>query len=112
MSARDWIVPAGWGSWIGLLAVGILIWSGDELSPALLGGAAVATLAIAGIRALPGRDPAERLLIDTSAAPPLLAVGVTLALNGIAFGLWLALVGAEFAAFGAALLVRDRRAAG
>ena len=110
MTARDWIVPAGWGAWTAILATGILIWSGDELSSALLGGAAVAALAFAAIRALLHRDPVERLLADSSAAPPLFAIGLTLVLNGVAFGLWLVLVGAEFLAFGAAFLIRERRA--
>ncbi len=58
-----------------------------------------------------GGESQERTLVDTSAAPPLLAIGLTLAVNGIAFGLWLVLVGLEFLALGAFLLIRDRRTA-
>jgi hypothetical protein len=112
VTGRDWTVLAGWAAWTGVLATGILVWSGDGVASGLLGGAAVGALLIAGLRMLFGTDPRERALVDTSGAPPLLAIGLTLVVNGIAFGLWLVLVGLELLAFGAFLLFRDRRTAG
>jgi hypothetical protein len=109
MSGRVGLVPIGWSLWIGVLAAGMAIWSGDALAPALLGGAAVFTLTAAGGYALSQSPRAERRVSETSATPLLLAAGVTLAINGVAFGLWLGLIGAQLIAFGLYLLVRDRR---
>jgi hypothetical protein len=111
VTTRDWVVPACWAAWTGALAAGILVWSGDAVASALLGGVAAAALLLAGLRVLFGADPQERALVDTSGSPPLLAIGLTLIVNGIAFGLWLVLVGLELLALGALLLLRDRRAA-
>jgi hypothetical protein len=88
----------------------MLLWSGDGLTSGLLGGAAVATAAGAGIYAIAGHEVEERLLAETSATPLLMALGLTVALNGVSFGPWLILIGAEIMAFGVALLIRDRRA--
>lgn len=109
MTRRDWLIPFAWALWIGVLATGMLVWSGDGVSSALLGGAALAVAGGSGIRALLRPGPEDRMLAETSPAPILLAVGVTLALNGVAFGLWLLLIGAELAAFGAVLLLREGR---
>jgi hypothetical protein len=111
VTSGDWTVLAAWSAWTGVLAVGVLVWSGDGLAPALLGGVALGALLLAGLRASIGEGPEERTLVDTSAAPPSLAIGLTLVANGIAFGLWLVLVGLELIALGGFLLLRDRRAA-
>jgi hypothetical protein len=109
VSERVWLAPVGWALWIGVLATVIAVWSGDEVSYALLGGAALFTLTAVGGYALAQSPQAERTVSETSAAPLLLAAGLTLAVNGVAFGLWLGLIGAELVAFGAFLLFRDRR---
>ena len=110
MSTRDLLFPAAWGAWVGVLGLIALIWSGGGISPALLGGAAVVVVAGVFLWAVVGRTPVERTLVATSPAPLLLAAGVTVALNGVAFGLWLYLVGAEIFAAGVYLLVREERA--
>jgi hypothetical protein len=111
VSERPWLVPVGWALWVGVLATVLAIWSGDQVATALLGGAALVTLAGAGVYAYRQSGATERVVTESSAAPILLAAGMTLAANGIAFGLWLGLIGAEFVAFGLALLIRDRRRA-
>ena len=111
MSRRDWLMPAAWGTWLATLALGMLIWSGDAVA-ALLGGAGLGAITIGLARAIFSSEAQERNLTRTSAAPPLIAAGVTVAANGVAFGLWLLLIGAEIAAFGTFLLIRDRRADG
>jgi hypothetical protein len=112
MSGRSWLVPVAWALWVGVLATVLAVWSGDQVATALLGGAALFTLGGAGAYAYRQSGARERVMAETSAAPLLLAAGITLAANGIAFGPWLGLIGAEFAAFGVALLIRDRRRAG
>jgi uncharacterized membrane protein YedE/YeeE len=109
VSRRLWLAPVGWSLWVGVLATALAIWSGDALSSALLGGAALFTLTAAGGYALSQSPREERVVHESSAAPLLLAAGLTLAINGVAFGLWLGLVGAELMVFGLALIVRDRR---
>ena len=108
MNGRDWLVPAAWGGWVATLALGMLIWSGEAVA-ALLGGAALAALTIGLGQAIFNSGAQERSLTRTSAAPPLIAAGLTVAANGVAFGLWLLLIGAELVAFGTFLLIRDRR---
>jgi hypothetical protein len=111
LSRRDWLMPVAWGSWVVTLAMLMLIWSGDAVA-ALLGGAGLAALTIGLARAIFSSEAQERSLTRTSAAPPLIAAGMTVAVNGVAFGPWLLLIGAELAAFGAYVLIRDRRSSG
>jgi hypothetical protein len=111
VTGRVWLVPVAWALWVGVLATVLAIWSGDEVSYALLGGAALFALTVMGGFALSQSPRTERAVNETSAAPLLLAAGVTLVINGIAFGLWLGLIGAELLAFGLFLLLRDRRRA-
>ena len=105
----------GLAVWMGLLSLLLWLWTGDELAPALLTGAAVALGLIAlyaGVRSeeLPG----SRRLAESSLPTVVIALGVAMALNGFAFGLFLILIGAEVAALGIAGLViehlEDRRA--
>jgi hypothetical protein len=112
VSERVWLVPVCWALWVALLATVVAVWSGDQVATALLGGGALVALAGAGGYAYRQPDVAERVVSETSAAPLLLAAGLTLAVNGVAFGLWLGLAGAELIAFGLALLIRDRRPSG
>jgi hypothetical protein len=100
----------GWGLWVGTLALVLLIW-GEATVPLIAFGAAAAGAAIiAGYLALSSlqADP-PRTVSDASLSPPLIGAGIVLACNGLAFGLWLILIGAEVAAFGIGLLVAETR---
>ena len=101
-----------WGLWVGVWALTLLIWGEATVPLIAFGGAAASSALVAGYLALawPRSDP-PRTLSDSSAAPPLIAAGIVLAANGLAFGLWLVLIGAEVAAFGAGLLVVELRRA-
>jgi len=110
---RAALVLGAWGLWLGAWAVTLAIW-GEALVPLLaLGGAAVATALLAGCLVFkpPAVDP-DRTLSDASAAPPLIAAGLVLTANGLAFGIWLILIGAELVAFGCGLLIAELRRAG
>jgi hypothetical protein len=109
VSGRAWVVPVCWALWVALLATVLAVWSGDQVATALLGGGALVALAGGGGYAYRQSGVRERVVSESSAAPLLLAAGLTLAANGVAFGLWLGLIGAELVAFGLALLIRDRR---
>ncbi len=54
---------------------------------------------LAGLELVLPAPADDRLVTDRSAVPLLAAAGLTLALNGVAFGLWLLLIGAELLAF-------------
>jgi hypothetical protein len=105
---RAALVFGAWGLWIGAWALTLLIWGEAAVPLIAFGGAAAATALAAGylVVAAPPEDP-PRTLTDTSAAPPLIAAGIVLAANGLAFGLWLILIGAEVAAFGGGLLIAE-----
>jgi len=105
------MMVAAWGLWIGAWATTLAIW-GEALVPAVTFGSAAAVTALwAGYLVVAPRptDPPRRLT-DGSAAPPLIAAGFLLAANGLAFGLWLVLIGAEVTAFGLGLLLAEWRA--
>jgi hypothetical protein len=107
---RAALMFGAWGVWVGAWAATLWIW-GEATVPLLAFGAAAATAALAAgylIVAAPEPDP-PRTLADTSAAPPLIGVGIVLVCNGLAFGLWLVLAGAEVAAFGLGLLIAELR---
>jgi hypothetical protein len=92
--------------------VTLAIW-GEALVPLLaFGGAAAAAALAAGYLVVtsPPADP-PRTLAEASTAPPVIAAGIVLAANGLAFGLWLILIGAELAAFGVGLAIAERRRA-
>jgi hypothetical protein len=105
----------GLAVWIGALSLLLWLWTGDELAPALLTGAAVALGLIALYAAVRSEaPPGSRRLAESSLPTVVIALGVAMALNGLAFGLFLILIGAEVAALGIAGLViehlEDRRA--
>jgi hypothetical protein len=58
-----------------------------------------------------GPDDPPRTLTESSPGPPVTAAGVVLAANGLAFGLWLVLIGAELMAFGIGLAIAESRRA-
>jgi len=99
-----------WGLWVGAWAIVLLIW-GESLAPLIAFGAAAltATLVAGYLVISPPRADPPRVLPDTSVAPPLIGAGLALLANGLAFGLWLILVGAEVAAFGLGLLFAEMR---
>jgi hypothetical protein len=100
-----------WSGLLAALAAVLLGWTRDELQLGLLAGAAAAALALAGVFAVlrPRRGRPAPVL---SFATLLLAAGMSLALLGVGFGLWLLLPGAGLALIGLASLARERRAAG
>jgi hypothetical protein len=98
-----------WGLWLGALATMLWIWTGSDLMPALLTGAAVGSVLLgAFVRLfLRGSAATSRRITDSSISMLLVAVGLTLGMWGLTAGLWLILVGAEFAVFGIGGLVRE-----
>lgn len=106
---RGQLLIAAWAIWLGVLAAVLAVWSDDPLPPALLGAAALGAALAAGIRAVVPSGGDERTIAESSSVPVLLAAGITLALNGLAFGLWLLLVGGELIAFACGMLVHERR---
>jgi predicted lysophospholipase L1 biosynthesis ABC-type transport system permease subunit len=96
-----------WAGWLLVLGVGLLIWSGEAGPAALLAGSALPLWALALYhRARPAEDR-PRAVPSSSVAVVLLALGALLIANGLTAGLWLVLAGAELAAAGAFLLVRE-----
>lgn len=101
-----------WGLWLGVLATVLAVWGDALVAVLVFGGAAAVAALSAGYMVVSDRpgDP-PRMLGEASAAPPVLAAGVVLAANGLAFGLWLILIGAELIAFGTGLALAERRRA-
>jgi hypothetical protein len=99
-----------WGLWIGAWAVVLWIWGEATVPLIAFGTAAGAAALIAGLLATSSlkADP-PRSVDDSSLSPPLIAGGIVLICNGLAFGLWLVLIGAEVAAFGLGLLIAELR---
>jgi hypothetical protein len=99
---------AAWALWLGALAVMLWIWTPALLPPALLSYAAAGWMAIAlgiAIRGAP-RD-AGRAVLESSVATVLVAFGLAVSLTGLAFGLWLVLIGGEIVLLGLAGLVAE-----
>jgi hypothetical protein len=109
-----WI--GGLAVWIGILSLVLWLWTSDDLPPALLSGAAVALALIAVFAATVSEEAGPRTLARSSLPTVVLVFGLAMALNGLAFGLFLILIGAEVAALGLAglvlQLVNERRASG
>jgi hypothetical protein len=105
---------AALAAWMGLLSGVAWLWVDDELAPALLSGAALALFLIAAYAATVTIEPTgSRVLAESSLATVVIVLGVAMAINGLTFGLFLILIGAQVAALGVAGLVRqhiaDRR---
>jgi hypothetical protein len=97
---------AFWAALLGLWTVVQLAFSPDAITVAMLGGAALAALAVSLIaaRARP-RRPAPAL----SPATPLLAMGAVALISGAELGTWCVLLGALITACGLATLVAEVR---
>ena len=109
---RGALMFGAWALWVGAWALVLLIWGEAAVPLIAFGGTAAAGTLVAGyLAARPPRTDPPRTLSDTSAAPPLIGAGIVLAANGLAFGLWLILIGAEVAAFGGGLLIAELRRA-
>lgn len=110
--AAAWM--GGLALWMGALSLVLWLWSSDDLPPALLSGAAVALGVIAIYAAATREIAGERRLARSSLPTVVLVIGLAMALNGLTFGLFLVLIGAEVTALGAAgliaQLVAERRA--
>jgi hypothetical protein len=109
--------PAGlplvaWGTFILLLGVGLLAWSGAIAGPWLLlaasGTACIASGFVVGLL-LPEGDR-RRALPDISLSPTVMAGGLLVLLVAVAAGRWLVLPGLGVIALGAGGLVRELRA--
>jgi hypothetical protein len=111
--AAAWM--GGLALWMGALSLVLWLWTDDPLPPALLTGTAVA-LALFAVYAASAREATGSRTLARSSLPTVVIVfGVAMALNGLTFGLFLILIGAEVAALGVAglvlQLVNERRAA-
>jgi hypothetical protein len=105
--AAIWI--GGLGLWMGALSLLLWLWTGAELAPALLTGAAVALAVIAAFVAiLPAEAAGPRTLAESSLPTVVVVIGAAMTVNGLVFGLFLILIGAEVAALGLAGLARQR----
>ncbi len=110
--SRPSVVALVWGML--LLALGVVLWAvftpAGALSYVLPAGAVAGAAVIAAIsrrhRAPPG--PGEEVLA-LSPATPTLAIGLALALLGLAVGPWLYLIGAGVALLGLFGLAREGR---
>jgi peptidoglycan/LPS O-acetylase OafA/YrhL len=108
-------------TWIGALGVLLLVLTGvliafgpgDWLGYLELGGAACGAILIAALgiaaerRAARPDDRGLRRLPDLSLPTVLVVIGVAVALDGLAFGLWLILIGLLIVLLGGAALVRE-----
>lgn len=95
--------------WMGTLSLVLWLWTSDDLAPALLTGAAVALALIAAFAATADeKEPGARRVAASSLPTVVLVLGLAMALNGLVFGLFLILIGAEVAALGLAGLIAQR----
>jgi hypothetical protein len=113
-------IAAGWvgglGLWMGALSLLLWLWTTDDLAPALLTGGAVALVLIALYALVVSEPPTQRRVAESSLPTVVIVFGLTMMANGLAFGLFLILIGAEVVALGVAGLVlqqlAERRARG
>jgi hypothetical protein len=98
-----------WAGLLGVLALGLLLWWGNELASAIFWSA----VACAVLLSLLAWRPRERLRVvpDASFAGILLALGISGLVAGLAFGDWQLYLGAFFAAVGLVVLAIEWRRA-
>jgi hypothetical protein len=100
---------AAWALILALLGVPLLFWHGHALEKAQAPAAVLATLVIAGL-ALTARNPSRRVLPDASAAPFMVAAGLTLMAAAWAVGAWAAVMGGWCVVIALIVLARERAA--
>jgi hypothetical protein len=100
---------AGYAAALAAPVVAIWLFHSGAIEPALLTGALVGW-ALISVAALIGleREPRARLLPNSSLATVLLAIGLAMMLNGVVFGPWLILIGAEVVFLGLLGMVGER----
>jgi hypothetical protein len=97
---------AAWALILALLAVPLFFWNSRTLERAEAPAAVLATLVIAGL-ALAARNPSRRVLPDASAAPFLVAAGLTLMAAAWAVGAWAAVMGGWCVVIALVVLARE-----
>jgi hypothetical protein len=107
--AIPWLAAVG----VVLVAIGAIgwVWSEDVLPPAVFTSQGVACLLGAAVLELRRVRERPRALPDLSYSTVALAVGIAAMLNGVAFGLWLVLIGAGLVGLGLGGLAREYLAA-
>lgn len=96
-----------WALMLGALALVLAVWSTDALARGLLFGAAAATLLVAVVALVAGREPAARTVPDVSVSTAVFALGLAAFVLGGVFGTWLVLLGLGLAVVGLAALGRE-----
>ncbi|HEY3759129.1 MAG TPA: hypothetical protein VGL37_05170 [Solirubrobacteraceae bacterium] len=111
---RAAIVLIGWGLWLGALTALQAVFAPKLIQfsiPALASAVCMtAGLMLWALDARRGQIERPRPLTDSSLATVTLVVGLSLALLGAGFGLWLILIGAAITALGLGGVVREQRA--
>lgn len=107
--AIPWL--AGVGTVLLATAVVGWIWSESVLPPAVFTAQGIACLVGALVLELRRSPERPRLLPDLSYSTIAVAVGAAMMLNGVAFGLWLVLIGAGLVVLGLGGLAREHLAA-
>jgi hypothetical protein len=93
---RSAAIGAGYAAVLAVPAFFIWLFHSETIEPVMLTIAVVGWAAIAALSlTVLGREPAGRLLPDSSLSTVLIALGIAMTLNGVVFGLWLELIGAE-----------------
>lgn len=107
--AALWI--GGLALWMGVLSLVLWLWTSDDLPPALLTGGAVALAVLAAFTATTHERELGTRRVPASSLPTVVLVfGLAMAVNGLVFGLFLILIGAEVAALGLAGLIAQHLA--
>ncbi|MCW3048982.1 MAG: hypothetical protein JWO74_3266 [Solirubrobacterales bacterium] len=106
---RAALYVAAWALILALLAVPLFLWHSHGLEKAQAPAAVLVTLVIAAL-ALAGRNPSRRVLPDASAAPFLIAAGLTLMAAAWAVGPWAAVMGGWCVVIALVVLARERAA--
>jgi hypothetical protein len=99
------------GSVLGTIAIIGWIWSESVLPPAVFTGQAVACFLAAGVLELRRERERPLTIPDLSYSTSAVGIGAATMLNGVAFGLWLVLIGAGLVALGLGGLAREHLAA-